>query len=142
MKAERPRAESATTATGAPPRGSLQRMVRLRPWWQWHCRRAGGLFVGLRYHFPCSIVDDDESRWTQVSLSVGLLCATLHLDLHLRQAVSMSKPMPSEAVGVTEMPTTMLVPRRELPLREPKATADATAAGDEQPNDASATKAS
>ena len=116
------------------PRSSQQRVVRLRPWWQWHCRRAGGLFLGLRYHFPCSIVDDDESRWTQVSLSVGLLCATLHLDLHLRQAVSMSKPMPSEAVGVTEMPTTMLVPRRELPLREPKATATATAAGDEQPN--------
>lgn len=108
MKAERPRAESATTATGAPPRGSLQRMVRLRPWWQWHCRRAGGLFVGLRYNFPCSIVDDDESRWTQVSLSVGLICATLHLDLLLRQAVSMSKPMPPEAVGVTEQPNAKL----------------------------------
>lgn len=87
----------------------LERVVRLRLWWQWHARRAGGLCLGLRYHFPCSIVEDDETRWTQVSLSIGLICATLHLDL--------------------------LVPRRELPLCEPKATASTTAAGDEQPND-------
>ena len=95
---------SATTETETRIGGSMHPVVRLRPWWQWHCRHAGGLFVGVRYRFPCSIVDDDERRWTQVSLSVGLLCATLHLDLLLRQAVSMSKPMPSEAVGVTEQP--------------------------------------
>jgi hypothetical protein len=104
-----PRQETIESPMRPPGRHWLHRLVRLRPWWQWHCRRAGGLFVGLRYHFPCSIVDDDESRWTQVSLSVGLLCATLHLDL--------------------------LIPRRELPLCEPKATANTTAAGDEQPND-------
>ena len=82
--------------------------IQFNPWWQWHCRRSGGLMLGLRCQFPHSIVEDDGGRWTEVSLTIGLLCASLHIDL--------------------------LVPRRELPLREPKATVNATAAGDGHSN--------
>ena len=64
---------------------AVQRLVRLRCriWWQWHCRRSGGLFLGLRYAFPCRLRWDDGTNWDQVSFCCGLLVATLHLDLRV-----------------------------------------------------------
>lgn len=56
---------------------SLDRFV-LR--FKWHCRRAGGLYIGLRLQFPTSVLyvnDEVRSTW---HLSIGLLVATLECE--------------------------------------------------------------
>lgn len=57
--------------------------MKITPRFNWTARRAGGLFVGLRYSFPCSMIeteDDADVRFTQVWLSIGFGPFTLHLD--------------------------------------------------------------
>lgn len=51
----------------------------------WHCRRAGGLFLGLRLHFPCSVCPAAEPNNSQyqyhvIVLRLGLLLATVNVE--------------------------------------------------------------
>jgi hypothetical protein len=59
--------------------------MRIIPRFKWTARKAGGLFVGLRYSFPCTLIEmnpatEAEVRLTQVWLSIGFGPCTLHLD--------------------------------------------------------------
>lgn len=51
---------------------------------QWHCRRAGGLFLGLRIGFPVSILFDNGEVRPTTQISVGFLVATLSIELRGR----------------------------------------------------------
>jgi len=51
----------------------------------WHCRRAGGLFLGLRIHFPCNIcpaTEPNNMRYTYdvIVLRLGLLFVTVNVE--------------------------------------------------------------
>ena len=47
---------------------------------KWHCRRGGGLFLGLRIHFPASIVYGNGETRIVTHLSFGFLFATLEVE--------------------------------------------------------------
>lgn len=37
-------------------------------------RNGGGMFLGIRFHFPVSLVDDlQQMKWKQLTLSLGLI---------------------------------------------------------------------
>lgn len=60
--------------------------MRIVPHFKWHARSAGGIFVGLRYSFPCSIYEPGEDgktavKFTQAWLSIGLGPCTVCLTL-------------------------------------------------------------
>jgi hypothetical protein len=58
----------------------MDKTKRIMVRFKWHCRRAGGLFLGLRIHFPCQVVyDNGEVRMTTYS-SFGFLFATLEIE--------------------------------------------------------------
>lgn len=47
---------------------------------RWHARRAGGLFVGLRLHFPVRVLFNDGIGTRKVwFFTIGLLVATIEL---------------------------------------------------------------
>lgn len=50
---------------------------------KWHCRYGGGLFLGFRFHFPISIVDDRDinKSWTTVYFSIGFLIFTVCINV-------------------------------------------------------------
>lgn len=59
--------------------------MRIIPHFKWNARKAGGLFVGLKYSFPCTMIEMDpategEVRLTQVWLSIGFGLFTVHID--------------------------------------------------------------
>lgn len=56
---------------------------RIRPRFQWHWRRAGGIYLGVRLQFPCNVIYDEDpvAFWKTWTVSVGLIAATLHLDV-------------------------------------------------------------
>lgn len=37
---------------------------------QWHCRKGGGLFLGLKYDFPCAIENEGLYHLFQIGLLV------------------------------------------------------------------------
>ena len=58
---------------------------------KWHCRRGGGLYLGLRLQFPTSVLysvlymnDEVRSTW---HLSIGLLVATLECEYRVPSRV-------------------------------------------------------
>ncbi len=47
------------------------------------CRLGGGLFLGVRFEFPCGLCActfHPVIHWRQSTLSIGLLTHTLYLD--------------------------------------------------------------
>jgi hypothetical protein len=48
--------------------------------WRWHCKRAGGLFLGLRLSFPGIVIYQDKSSRNTWTFSVGLIVATIDLE--------------------------------------------------------------
>jgi len=52
---------------------------------KWHCKKAGGLLLGIRLHFPTSIYDSEAfaSRHTYTSslLTFGLIVCSINLDI-------------------------------------------------------------
>lgn len=62
--------------------------MRVTPRFSWTARKAGGLFLGLRLSFPCSVYEpgkpgeEDAVRFTQMWLSIGFVLFTLHLDFN------------------------------------------------------------
>lgn len=59
--------------------------MRIIPRFRWHARNAGGIFVGVRYSFGCSIYEpgdkEEAVRFTQSWLSIGLGPCTVCLTL-------------------------------------------------------------
>ena len=63
---------------------ALHRLVRrLQPRFQWHWRRAGGVYLGVRLQFPVSVIyeEDPDHAWETWELSIGMIAATLHLNV-------------------------------------------------------------
>ena len=57
-----------------------QKISRITIKAKWHARRAGGLFLGVRLHFPVSVLFEDITDTRQVwYLAIGLLVATIEL---------------------------------------------------------------
>lgn len=55
--------------------------------WRWNARRAGGLALGLWFHFPMSLCDTvqelegtEEEHWQCVTFVVGLIVLSVYLD--------------------------------------------------------------
>lgn len=52
---------------------------------EWHCRKAGGLFFGIRVDFPVAIYDSesDASRhtYTCLRLTFGLIVCSVKVDI-------------------------------------------------------------
>ena len=48
---------------------------------KWHCRRGGGLFLGLRIHFPAHIIYGNGETRIVTHTSFGFLLATLEIEL-------------------------------------------------------------
>ena len=44
-----------------------------------HCRMGGGLFLGARLDFPCSILDDSYT-YQNVTLKLGFLLFTINIE--------------------------------------------------------------
>jgi hypothetical protein len=57
-----------------------RKTVTLKSRITWHARKAGGLFLGARLHFPASVIYDDGSVRPTWQLGIGLLLATWHID--------------------------------------------------------------
>lgn len=58
--------------------------MKIQPAFKLTARRAGGLFLGLRLHFPCSLVEYDRSpavHWRRIDISVGLIFWTLYTSI-------------------------------------------------------------
>ena len=66
---------------------------------QWHCRRAGGLFLGARLQFPACILFDDGKTRIVTHLSIGFLVATLQVELRRKHNLRMSKKPSAEGGG-------------------------------------------
>ena len=51
---------------------------------EWHCRTFGGLFLGLRLHFPHTIWRNDllgvDDTYEAITLQLGLIFFTLRFD--------------------------------------------------------------
>jgi hypothetical protein len=51
----------------------------------WHCRKAGGLFVGIRCQFPARIYDSEsfaaKHTYTCLRLTFGLIVCSINLDI-------------------------------------------------------------
>ena len=44
----------------------------------WHCRRAGGLFFGIRMNFPTSNLDDlKNEKYNSVYFTIGFILFSL-----------------------------------------------------------------
>lgn len=53
---------------------------------EWNCRKAGGLFLGIRVDFPVAIYDsesDDASRhtYTLLRFTIGLIVCSIKVDI-------------------------------------------------------------
>lgn len=58
------------------------RLMKIRPTVKWTCRNSGGIFFGVRYHFPISVVEfDSDFRATVRQLSIGFGPFTVQFDL-------------------------------------------------------------
>jgi hypothetical protein len=58
-----------------------QKLSRLVIRTKWHARRAGGLFIGLRLHFPVTVLFDDIMDTRRLwLLCIGLLVVTIELE--------------------------------------------------------------
>ena len=47
---------------------------------EWHCRKAGGLFFGIRVDFPVAIYDS-ESYYTLLRFTIGLIVCSIKVDI-------------------------------------------------------------
>jgi hypothetical protein len=52
---------------------------------EWHCRKAGGLFFGIRLDFPTEIYDDQafasKHTYTRLRLTFGLIVCSIKIDI-------------------------------------------------------------
>lgn len=52
---------------------------------EWHCRKAGGLFLGIRVNFPVAIYDSEsyasKHTYTLLRLTFGLIVCSLKIDI-------------------------------------------------------------
>lgn len=52
---------------------------------KWHCKKAGGLLLGIRLHFPSLIFAHDERgytcSYTSSLLTFGLIVCSINLDI-------------------------------------------------------------
>lgn len=55
--------------------------MRVEPHIRWNARRAGGLFLGVRYSFPCSVFGEDFSHFTLRTLQLGFLLFTVSFEI-------------------------------------------------------------
>lgn len=53
--------------------------------WTWHARRSGGLFLGVRLHFPTCVLFDDKIVRDVYGLRIGLIVATVGIELGVRE---------------------------------------------------------
>lgn len=51
----------------------------------WHCKKAGGLLLGIRLHFPTSIYDTkafaSNHTYTSLRLTFGLIVCSINVDI-------------------------------------------------------------
>ena len=47
---------------------------------EWNCRKAGGLFLGIRVDFPVAIYDS-ESYYTLLRFTIGLIVCSIKVDI-------------------------------------------------------------
>lgn len=51
----------------------------------YHCKKAGGLFLGLRLHFPVRIYDSEafanKHTYSDIKLTVGLLVCSIEFNI-------------------------------------------------------------
>jgi hypothetical protein len=50
----------------------------------YNARKHGGLFLGIRVHFPITICDDNNINytWRNTSLNIGLVVYTLNIEIN------------------------------------------------------------
>lgn len=50
----------------------------------YHARKSGGLFLGIRAHFPITLCDDNNHNyiWRNVSLNIGLIVYTVNIEIN------------------------------------------------------------
>lgn len=71
----------------------------------WHCRKAGGLFVGMRFQFPARIYDSeafaDKHTYTCLRLTLGLLVFSINVELKYNYAKDIPWPKPLDPPTTT-----------------------------------------
>ena len=59
--------------------------MRIEPHIRWTARRAGGLFLGVRYSFPCSVCGelskDGALHFTLQTLQLGFILFTVSFEI-------------------------------------------------------------
>jgi hypothetical protein len=48
---------------------------------KWYCKKAGGLLLGIRLHFPTLIFVNDYSGYMCSTLTFGLIVCSINLDI-------------------------------------------------------------
>ena len=52
---------------------------------EWHCRKAGGLFFGIRVDFPVAIYDSEsyasKHTYTLLRFTIGLIVYSIKVDI-------------------------------------------------------------
>lgn len=50
----------------------------------YHFRKGGGLFLGIRMHFPITICDDNNHNytWRSIRIHVGLILYTVNIEIN------------------------------------------------------------
>jgi len=51
--------------------------------WRRNARNGGGLFVGIKLHFPTSLCDDADckKRWKNILIQIGLIVYTVNINI-------------------------------------------------------------
>lgn len=49
-----------------------------------NARKAGGLFLGIRIHFPCTLCNENNPNytWRNITLNVGLVVYTVNIHIN------------------------------------------------------------
>lgn len=50
-------------------------------------RKSGGIFLGIRMHFPCTLCNENTPNytWRNITLNVGLLIYTVNIHINYAQ---------------------------------------------------------
>lgn len=58
-------------------------MKRIETQWRKIARNGGGLFIGIRWHFPVNLVSENGAiSWTQQTISVGFVFWQFDVDFN------------------------------------------------------------
>jgi hypothetical protein len=54
--------------------------MKIKTDYNYHARPHGGLFAGIRIHFPATLCDDDDinKTWRNITIQIGLFVVTLN----------------------------------------------------------------